>query len=468
MSKISLTGNTSGSGTVFIQAPNTNTDRNVVISEAVGNVAISDGSTLTVDYASNRTTFGGKADFSNASTVKLDKWNIIGANTTLSVGQNYFANTRAQANLQLTLPASANLGDTIMVQDQEGFASSNNVVVLRNGHNIDGVERNAVLTVDNSGVTLVYESARNGWVTVKHTPKDLVGFQGTVSGYASGGSIPPAPAPALSDTIDKFPFASDSNATDVGNLTVARNESTGQSSSVSGYNSGGADPSITNVIDKFPFATDTNATDVGDLSTAIFIGAGQSSSTSGYASGGNNPPVNIIQKFPFAVDTNATDIGDLTQARRDHSGQSSSSFGYNSGGFSPPWVNTIDKFPFSVDTNASDVGDLARVSDGITGQSSSVSGYGSGGYIPGSGRINNIDKFPFATDTNATDVGDLTQGKTATAGQSSTNDGYASGGTPDGPTNIDTIEKFPFASDANASDVANLTQARRTAEGQQV
>ena len=44
-------------------------------------------------------------------------------------------------------------------------------------------------------------------------------------GYSSGG-LPPATATV--DTIDKFPFASDANATDVGDLTVARYGATGQ------------------------------------------------------------------------------------------------------------------------------------------------------------------------------------------------------------------------------------------------
>ena len=73
MSKISLTGNASGSGSVILQAPNSSTNRTLTVSEVSGNIAISDGSTLTVDYASNRTTIGGKADFYGASTVKLDK-----------------------------------------------------------------------------------------------------------------------------------------------------------------------------------------------------------------------------------------------------------------------------------------------------------------------------------------------------------------------------------------------------------
>ena len=44
------------------------------------------------------------------------------------------------------------------------------------------------------------------------------GFQGTVAGFASMSVAGP---PAI-NTIDKFPFATDTNATDVGDLTQGR------------------------------------------------------------------------------------------------------------------------------------------------------------------------------------------------------------------------------------------------------
>ena len=95
--------------------------------------------------------------------------------------------------------------------------------------------------------------------------------QGTVSGYTSGGFVPNV------NTIDKFPFASDGNATDVGNLTQARFFVVGQSSDAYGYTSGGFAPPQVNTIDKFPFASDGNATDVGDLTQARHSAAGQQS-----------------------------------------------------------------------------------------------------------------------------------------------------------------------------------------------
>jgi hypothetical protein len=305
-------------------------------------------------------------------------------------------------------------------------------------------------------------------------------FQGVVAGYTSGGfQHAPAPTPAqVTNIIDKFPFATNSNASDVGDLTVARRFATGQSSSTSGYSSGGnptfpADPPTgpSNVIDKFPFATNSNASDVGDLTVARWFAAGQSSSTSGYSSGGTPPISNVIDKFPFATNSNASDVGDLTVGRYGAAGQSSLTSGYSSSGASTPSsVNVIDKFPFATNSNASDVGDLTIVRYAAAGQSSTTSGYTSGGWA--SPYTNIIDRFPFATDGNATDVGDSTVLRYNVAGQSSTISGYTSGGYvplaagPGTPT-TNVIEKFPFASNANATDVGDLTVARHGVTGQQ-
>ena len=69
-------------------------------------------------------------------------------------------------------------------------------------------------------------------------------------------------------TISKQSFASDGNASNVGNTTVAR-YSPGQSnnSTTHGYQNGGftASWTVNNVIDKFAFASDGTSTDVGDL-----------------------------------------------------------------------------------------------------------------------------------------------------------------------------------------------------------
>ena len=408
--------------------------------------------------------FTGPVDFTQAVLKGVNKWQVVGSDTNLQSNRNYFANTRS-ASLTLTLPTSANVGDTIVVQDSEGFASSNNITINRNGNLIDGSARNAILNVDRGGIALTFESATNGFVTRKEQQETkFSGIQGEVSGFTSGGNA----SPRIS-TIEKFPFASDTNSVDTGDLLQNYEQSGGQSSLVSGYNSGGyfSPPGNVNNIEKFPFAISSGSTssDIGDLSQIRRDHASQSSSVSGYNSGGQLPSgtSNVIDKFPFSTDTNATDVGDLTRSGRGMRGQSSTVNGYASGDEAVPSSNVIDKFPFASDANATDVGDLTAATKAGAGQSSTVSGYLSGGAAPGDST--NIVKFPFATDTNATDVGDLTQARQAVVGQSSTVSGYTGGG----ESQI-TIDKFSFVSDANATDVGDMSTGsqRAHASGQQV
>ena len=319
----------------------------------------------------------------------------------------------------------------------------------------------------------LYMNSDGTWAALDITVPDAAAgasgysFQGSNYGYTSGGDYPYG-SPSTLNTIDKFPFATDADATDVGDLTVARYGIAGQSSSEYGYTTGG-DPGPLNIIDKFPFATDGNATDVGDLTVAREGPSGQSSSESGYTSGGlGNSGTTTVDKFPFSSDADATDVGDLTQSRYICAGQSSSESGYTSGGRNVDApsanLNTIDKFPFSSDANATDVGDLTVARYNLTGQSSEDYGYSSGGYAPLN--VNTIDKFPFASDGNASDVGDLIAATKDQSGQSSSDYGYASGGRST-PAALDTIQKFSFSSDGNATDVGNLTVPRILAAGQQ-
>ena len=302
----------------------------------------------------------------------------------------------------------------------------------------------------------------NIWKNIGAGSGDVVPwtFQGTVSGYSSGGHSDPN---GFFNVIEKFPFASDTNATDVGDMTATRFNPSGQTSSTHGYIAGGG-PAV-NIIDKFTFAADNDATDVGDLTVARRGVVGQSSPTHGYASGGDDGPDNVIDKFSFSVDGNATDVGDLTITRGSASSQTSSTHGYTAGGAAgSTYLNTIDKFTFSADANATDVGDLINNSYGPAGQSSTTHGFVSGGFAPS--YLNSIVKFTFASNANATDHADITVARHISSGQSSTTHGYMCGGST-GPVN-NTIDKFPFASQTNATDVGDLTAVKFGLAGHQV
>jgi len=287
-------------------------------------------------------------------------------------------------------------------------------------------------------------------------------YQGTISGYAIGGSTP-----ALRDEIDKWSFSSDGNATDVGNLTVARQEPAGVSSSSHGYACGGWNGSHKNIIDKHTFSSDSDATDVADMTTTKSNCSSAASSTNGYIASGN-PLTDTIEKFPFASDSDATDIANLTVARFSAAGQSSSTHGYVSGGNTASNSNIIDKFTTSSDNDATDVGDLTVARQSTSGSSSTTHGYTAGGYALSTSSVSNvIDKFSFATDSDATDVGDLTTGRYTWSGPgaSSVTHGYTSGGYTGADSNI--IDKFSFSSDEDATDVGDLTVARSSNGGQQ-
>ena len=154
----------------------------------------------------------------------------------------------------------------------------------------------------------------------------------TTHGYVSGGYDQTKPDPARRlDDIYKFPFATDADATLVGNLNRGKNFAAGLSSEDYGYAAGGLsdfNPGNTGFIEKFPFASDGNAAQVGELYTSGTTGssqfsyywAAQSSTTDAYLTSGigSNPTdINsgskIIQRFPWASDSTSVDTGRLTQ-----------------------------------------------------------------------------------------------------------------------------------------------------------
>ena len=104
--------------------------------------------------------------------------------------------------------------------------------------------------------------------------------------YFGGGDTPPSSIYA-SDSIEKFSMVTDANATDIGNLSSFRNELTPHVSTTHGYMAGGVGPNppssgsppyaygiAINTVDKFPFSSDGNSSDVADLVANQGSGAG--------------------------------------------------------------------------------------------------------------------------------------------------------------------------------------------------
>jgi len=237
--------------------------------------------------------------------------------------------------------------------------------------------------------------------------------QGVTCGYFGAGTMP-----FSIKWINKFPFASDAPVTSapVGDFVGIHHYAAGAASSTDGYNIGGyivnyspapVGPIVANstAIEKFPFASDTNAAHVSLLSTGVIAGyiAGQDT----------GPPVSsisgTIQKFPFATDSGSSQTGTLTVGRYLGGGHNSFTHGYAVGGRSAPTtdLDTIDKYTFASDSNATDVGELVIDSIRSTPSNSDTNGYVIGGVSLPTNFLDTNTRFPFAADASAADVGEM-------------------------------------------------------------
>jgi len=280
---------------------------------------------------------------------------------------------------------------------------------------------------------------------------------GGVYGFFGGGN-----AGSVQSVIDYITLAvTTQNATDTGDLTVARRGIAGASGGTYGFFGGGYTSSASNIIDYIVLAINTqNATDVGDLTVARENAAAVSGSTYGFWAGGDT-----IDYITLAVTTqNATDTGDLTVARGSLAGVSGSTYGFFGGGY--PASSVIDYITLAVTTqNATDTGDLTVARYNPAGASGSTYGFFAGGANVSDANQNIIDHITLATTTqNATDTGDLTVARQLAAGISNETYCFFGGGYAGASTNI--IEYInPATTTGNAADVGDLTVARESAGG---
>lgn len=292
---------------------------------------------------------------------------------------------------------------------------------------------------------------------------------GANNGFASGG-YPPSFATA-SNEINKFPFAQTSGtATDVGDLSTARGGQSSQSNIPGGtcFNVSGPTGYISqvNVIDKFPNVISSGtATDIGDVSVTRANSSGHESTTHGFTAGGSyyTNQYNTIDKFPFSQTSGvATDVGDIgpsPSSKYIHGTGATDDVGQNAfadGGYpNAPVQNTgIVKFPFAQTSGvASTVGSLSAWKYGHYNCYSQTESFAAAGYNPPSDTYTtSIHKYPFSISSgSSTDVGDLSSHFRYTGGMSGDNDGFAGGsqaGTPLAPVPTGrslTIHKFPYS-----------------------
>ena len=96
------------------------------------------------------------------SLAGLDEtWTVVADGTTLTAGQNAFANTNA-STITYTLPLGPSIGDQCKVVDL-GNAATNNITINRNSQPIQGLAANMTISTDSAAISLVYSNATYGW-----------------------------------------------------------------------------------------------------------------------------------------------------------------------------------------------------------------------------------------------------------------------------------------------------------------
>jgi hypothetical protein len=268
--------------------------------------------------------------------------------------------------------------------------------------------------------------------------------------------------------IDYVVISTTGNATDFGDLTVARDDLAGCASATRGVFGGGYTGSNrVNVIDYITIASASNATDFGDLTTATSQLGACNSTTRGLFGGGYtqaNATVNTIEYITIASVGNATDFGDLTASRYGVSGCSSSTTGLFGGGyiFSGGNIvyNIIDYVTIASVGNATDFGDLTVAVLNNAACSSSTRGIFAEGQNASFAPISTISYVTIASTGNATSFGDLTSSYSRGAGCSSTVRGVFGVGSNSSSAMTNIMEYITIASTGNAIDFGDLTSTR--------
>ena len=228
-------------------------------------------------------------------------------------------------------------------------------------------------------------------------------------GIVGGGQSPSSNLNA----IEFVTISNTANAQDFADLSVARRGIAACGNDTRGLWGGGrSDPSGSNPDDTIDFvtiATLGDATDFGNLSVARRYLGSTSSTTRGFWMGGNSPSASDVIDFITIASqgTNADDFGNLTAARSSCEACSSATRAIVIGGFiSPAYVDTIDFFTMASSGDAIDFGDSTTVSGDSSPCSNSIRGYRVGGGND-STQMNSIDFVTIATTGNAQDFGDL-------------------------------------------------------------
>ena len=149
---------------------------------ATGTIENASLSNSTITIRGTSISLGGSSSFD----VDVNWQSVQTTGFTAVAGNGYFVDTTSGA-ITVTLPVSATLGDQIAIKDYAGTFASNNLTIGRNGHNIQGVANDSLISTNRASLVLVYVDSTKGWIYAEESNVgDLqqVGFT-----EATGGTI---------------------------------------------------------------------------------------------------------------------------------------------------------------------------------------------------------------------------------------------------------------------------------------
>ena len=275
--------------------------------------------------------------------------------------------------------------------------------------------------------------------------------------------------PTFINTIDYATITTTGNASDFGDLTVARESLTCAASRTRGLFAGGYHPGAgDDEIDYITFASTGDAIDFGNLAEASYAPAGVSNSTRGVW-GGGHATHNAIQYVTIASTGNTVDWGgDLAVGRRYAGSVASPTRGVFAGGDnqptgSPGKQNIIDYITIATTgTNSSDFGDLTQATHfGVGSASNATRGIfscGMTGWAPSWPSSTVTNYITIATLGNATTFGSLTVSRGYSGGCASPTRVCIGGGFH-GPstTRYNTIDYCNISSTGDFTDFGDLS-----------
>jgi len=295
-------------------------------------------------------------------------------------------------------------------------------------------------------------------------PRSLIAGGNVASGSAD--------ASAGSNQVQMLQISNTANATDYGDLTVARTRVAGGGSDTRFVTAGGegtgGGSDRSNVIDYKVYSSSGNLSDFGDLTDGrvSLNSIGNNNVRLIFAGGDAGSYHNVMQYITIPSTGNTTDFGDLSVASS--AGQTGivgtttrgiSAIGINS---SYTVLNTIEYVTIASAGNSTDFGDRTNSVIHASGCASSTRGVFMGGNTDGTAddNVNVIDYITMGSTGNASDFGDLSQSTFRAGGISNTTKGlYLGGSTNAGATTVNTIDQITIGSTGNATDFADLATA---------